>query len=318
MKGRKLCFFLGAFWLLVICTILSDSVERQMTVKVNVLETKIPRYDGDKLVMESYSAEILSNGDLYEAGAGSEWEVGLRAHIVPPEFYITEKDQVLLATNPGDGETILYRTKELFPGTLVQKIVPYQGKVGLYLTLSKEKEPQLFSMTGKEPYMENLQKEELGLLPEERLYSMTEMENFSRTFLLLGLLVAFLVGTLMIWIYSWKLSGNVKKNRIPLLVNGGVLSLLLLGIYKLAETIQMPSSLLPKENILDFGHYKETFGQILGALEQLQQVGNVEAGQILENFQQNLQLGCLVAVLGILLCCAFVIVETRIRKKCSL
>ena len=313
MKGRKLCFFLGAFWLLVICTILSDSVERQMTVKVQVLETQITMSEGE-LVLKPYPAEILSNGDLYEAGEGSEWETGLRAHVIPPEFYITEKDQVLLATNPGDGETILYRTKELFPGTLVQKAVPYQEKEGLYLTLSKEKKPQLFSMTGKEPYMENLQKEELGLLPEERLYSMTEMENFSKTFLLLGLLLALLVSTLLIWIYSWKLSGNGKKNRIPLLVNGGVLSLLLLGIYKLAETIQMPSSLLPKENILDFGHYKETFGQILGALEQLQQVGNAEAGQILESFQQNLQLGCLVTVLGILACCAFVIVGKFINR----
>lgn len=313
MKGRKLCFFMGAFWLLVICTILSDSVERQMTVKVQVLETQITMSEGE-LVLKPYSAEILSNGDLYEAGEGSEWETGLRAHVIPPEFYITEKDQVLLATNPRDGETILYRTKELFPGTLVQKAVPYQGKEGLYLTLSKEKKPQLFSMTGKEPYMENLQKEELGLLPEERLYSMTEMENLSRTFLLLGLLVVLLVSTLLIWIYSWKLSGNVKKNKILLLVNGGVLSLILLGIYKLAETIQMPSSLLPKENILDFGHYKETFGQILGALEQLQQVGNAEAGQILESFQQNLQLGCLVTVLGILACCAFVIVGKFINR----
>lgn len=304
---------MGAFWLLVICTILSDSVERQMTVKVQVLETQITMSEGE-LVLKPYSAEILSNGDLYEAGEGSEWETGLRAHVIPPEFYITEKDQVLLATNPGDGETILYRTKELFPGTLVQKAVPYQEKEGLYLTLSKEKKPQLFSMTGKEPYMENLQKEELGLLPEERLYSMTEMENLSRTFLLLGLLVVLLVSTLLIWIYSWKLSGNVKKNKILLLVNGGVLSLILLGIYKLAETIQMPSSLLPKENILDFGHYKETFGQILGALEQLQQVGNAEAGQILESFQQNLQLGCLVTVLGILACCAFVIVGKFINR----
>lgn len=314
MKGRKLCFFMGAFWLLVICTILSDSVERQMTVKVQVLETQITMSEGE-LVLKPYSAEILSNGDLYEAGEGSEWETGLRAHVIPPEFYITEKDQVLLATNPGDGETILYRTKELFPGTLVQKAVPYQEKEGLYLTLSKEKKPQLFSMTGKEPYMENLQKEELGLLPEERLYSMTEMENLSRTFLLLGLLVVLLVSTLLIWIYSWKLSGNVKKNKILLLVNGGVLSLILLGIYKLAETIQMPSSLLPKENILDFGHYKETFGQILGALEQLQQVGNVEAGQILENFQQNLQFGCLATILGILACCVFLTAESRIHKK---
>ena len=313
MKGRKLCFFMGAFWLLVICTILSDSVERQMTVKVQVLETQITMSEGE-LVLKPYSAEILSNGDLYEAGEGSEWETGLRAHVIPPEFYITEKDQVLLATNPGDGETILYRTKELFPGTLVQKAVPYQEKEGLYLTLSKEKKPQLFSMTGKEPYMENLQKEELGLLPEERLYSMTEMENLSRTFLLLGLLVVLLVSTLLIWIYSWKLSGNVKKNKILLLVNGGVLSLILLGIYKLAETIQKPSSMLPKENILDFGHYKETFGQILGALEQLQQVGNAEAGQILESFQQNLQLGCLVTVLGILACCAFVIVGKFINR----
>lgn len=318
MKGRKLYFFLGVFWVLVICTILSNSVERQMTVKVQVLETKITMYDGDKLDTKPYSAEILSNGDLYETGEGSEWETGLRAHVIPPEFYITEKDQVLLADNPGYGETILYRTKELCPGTLIQKTVPYQGKEGLYLALSKEKEPQLFSITGKEPYMENLQKEELGLLPEERLYSMTEMENFSKTFLLLGLLLVLLVNTLLIWIYSWKLSGNVKKNRIPLLVNSGVLSLLLLGIYKLTEAIQLPSSLLPRENILDFGHYGETFGKILNALCHLHLSGNVQAGEILNSFQQNLWLGCSVIILGIFLCVTFIIIENRIIKKNNL
>ena len=163
--------------------------------------------------------------------------------------------------------------------------------------------------------MENLQKEELGLLQKERLYSMTEMENFSKTFLLLGLLLALLVSGLLIWIYSWKLSSNVEKNRIPLLINGGVLTLLLLGIYKLAETIQLPSSLLPKENILDFKHYEETFGQILGALKQLQQVGNMEAAKFLEGFQKNLQFGCLASILGILVCFVFFITENIIHKK---
>lgn len=312
MKGRKICFFLGAFWLLIICTILSNSIERQMTVKVQVLEPT-PSISETEPIMESYSKEILNNGDLYEAIKGNEWELGLRAEIVPPEFYITEEKYILLS--PLMAETILYRTKELFPGAVVQKTMPYQGKESLYLTLSPEKEPHLFSMTGKEPYMENLQKEELGLFPEERLYSMSEMENFSKTFPFLGLLLTLLISTLLIWIYNWKLTGNVKKNRMPLLVNGGVLSLLLLGIYKLAETIQMSSSLLPKENILDFGHYKETFGQILGALEQLQQVGNMEAVKILEGFQQNLQLGCLVAILGVLICCIFIIAESKIYKK---
>lgn len=76
---------MGAFWLLVICTILSDSVERQMTVKVQVLEPQITMSEGE-LVLKPYPAEILSNGDLYEAGAGSEWEVGLRAISFPRNF----------------------------------------------------------------------------------------------------------------------------------------------------------------------------------------------------------------------------------------
>ena len=166
-------------------------------------------------------------------------------------------------------------------------------------------------MTGKEPYMENLQKEELGLLPEERLYSMTELENFSNMFLFLGLLLASLASTLFIWIYSWKLSKNVRKHKTPLLVNGGVLTLLLLGIYKLAAALQLSSSLLPKENILDLEHYRETFGSVLKALEKLQQMGNEEAEKILEMFQHNLHLGCLAAILGILGCCIFIIIETK-------
>ena len=267
--------------------------------------------------MQVYSSEILSGGNLYESVEGSEWESGFRAEIVPPELYITEGNEIMLSPEgAGLSEKILYRTKELFPGAVVQKIMPIQGKEGLYLTLSPKKEPQLSSMTGKEPYMENLQKEELGLLPEERLYSMTELENFSNMFLFLGLLLAALASTLFIWIYSWKLSKNVRKHKTPLLVNGGVLTLLLLGIYKLAAALQLSSSLLPKENILDLEHYRETFGFVLKALEKLQQMGNEEAEKILEMFQHNLHLGCLAAILGILGCCVYIISIKKI--KCNI
>lgn len=316
MKGRTICFFLGTFWLLLICTILSSSIERQMTVKVQVLEPT-PSMLEMNAPMQVYSSEILSGCNLYESVEGSEWESGFRAEIVPPELYITEGNEIMLSPEgAGLSEKILYRTKELFPGAVVQKIMPIQGKEGLYLTLSPKKEPQLSSMTGKEPYMENLQKEELGLLPEERLYSMTELENFSNMFLFLGLLLAALASTLFIWIYSWKLSKNVRKHKTPLLVNGGVLTLLLLGIYKLAAALQLSSSLLPKENILDLEHYRETFGFVLKALEKLQQMGNEEAEKILEMFQHNLHLGCLAAILGILGCCVYIISIKKI--KCNI
>ena len=316
MKGRTICFFLGTFWLLLICTILSSSIERQMTVKVQVLEPT-PSMLEMNAPMQVYSSEILSGGNLYESVEGSEWESGFRAEIVPPELYITEGNEIMLSPEgAGLSEKILYRTKELFPGAVVQKIMPIQGKEGLYLTLSPKKEPQLSSMTGKEPYMENLQKEELGLLPEERLYSMTELENFSNMFLFLGLLLASLASTLFIWIYSWKLSKNVRKHKTPLLVNGGVLTLLLLGIYKLAAALQLSSSLLPKENILDLEHYRETFGFVLKALEKLQQMGNEEAEKILEMFQHNLHLGCLAVILGILGCCVYIISIKKI--KCNI
>lgn len=316
MKGRTICFFLGTFWLLLICTILSSSIERQMTVKVQVLEPT-PSMLEMNAPMQVYSSEILSGGNLYESVEGSEWESGFRAEIVPPELYITEGNEIMLSPEgAGLSEKILYRTKELFPGAVVQKIMPIQGKEGLYLTLSPKKEPQLSSMTGKEPYMENLQKEELGLLPEERLYSMTELENFSNMFLFLGLLLASLASTLFIWIYSWKLSKNVRKHKTPLLVNGGVLTLLLLGIYKLAAALQLSSSLLPKENILDLEHYRETFGSVLKALEKLQQMGNEEAEKILEMFQHNLHLGCLAVILGILGCCVYIISIKKI--KCNI
>lgn len=317
MKGRTICFFLGTFWLLLICTILSSSIERQMTVKVQVLKPT-PSMLEMNAPMQVYSSEILSGGNLYESVEGSEWESGFRAEIVPPELYITEGNEIMLTPGSGMNGIILYRTKELFPGAVVQKTMPYVGKEGYYLILSSKEEPQFFSMMGKEPYMENLHKEELGLLPKERLYSMTELKNFSKMFLPLGILLVLLAGTLLLWIYSWKLTKDVRKHKTPLLVNGGVLTLLLLGIYKLTAALQLPSSLLPKENILDLEHYRETFGKILEALRHLQQSGNVQAGEIINNFQQNLWLGCSVIILGVFLCVIFIIIENRIRKKSNL
>ena len=139
MKGRTICFFLGTFWLLLICTILSSSIERQMTVKVQVLEPT-PSMLEMNAPMQVYSSEILSGGNLYESVEGSEWESGFRAEIVPPELYITEGNEIMLSPEgAGLSEKILYRTKELFPGAVVQKIMPIQGKEGLYLTLSPKK-----------------------------------------------------------------------------------------------------------------------------------------------------------------------------------
>ena len=307
MNGRKICSFWGVFWILIICTILSSNIQRQMTIKVKVLEPKLSMAEDS---MEAYSTEILCGGDLYEAVGGSEWEVGLRAKLVPPEFYITEEGQVRLFSNTGDSK-ILYRTKELYSGAVVQKTTTYQGKDGFYLIVSPEKEPKLLAIKEEEPFMENLQKVNLGLLPEERLYSMAELEKFSNSFILLGLLLSLVIVTLLICLYSWKLAGYVQENKKTLLVNNGMLSLILFGIYKSAYTIELPSSLLPRENIFDWLHYKTEFGEILNALELL---SSETAVSILKNFYHNLLLGVFVMIVVIVGGCVFICVEMYINN----
>ena len=104
---------------------------------------------------------------------------------------------------------------------------------------------------------------------------------------------------------------EVVNNALTLLVNNGMLSLILFGIYKSAYTIELPSSLLPRENIFDWLHYKTEFGEILNALELL---SSETAVSILKNFYHNLLLGVFVMIVVIVGGCVFICVEMYINN----
>lgn len=261
MRKKKLHVFFGIFAALIVCTILSTGIQRQMIVKVQMGN---PSDLSSGAELPTYSSNILSDGQLYEAKKSSQWSSGLQASVVQMEFYDAEEGKVILSTNIGTN-LILYRTKELAPGAIVEKTSVRAGEESQYLILAEGKEPELRLAAGKKPFMENLQKEEFGLSAEDKVYSIADIEQFYEQLPLIAALVVMLVLTLMTWIYGWKVRGK------RLLITYFVIGCLLFGMHQIVQVIELPSSLLPRTNIFEWSYYKMEWEEIMGAL---QNIGN--------------------------------------------
>lgn len=286
MKGKKIHFFFGIFAALLLCTILSDGIQKQMTVKVQV--SKSHDVAGETELIK-YSTAVLDAGALYEVEKSSQWEEGLRAREVPVEFYEVRGDEVIFSPNMGMDQ-ILYRTKSLFPGATVEKTSVYSRGEELYLLVYPDKSAELQVAQGKEPFMENLQKEELGLTSGERLYSITEVEQFFRQLPLLAILSIFLIAIALFWSYGWKMDGKMLQ-AIDLF-----LCIVIFGIYQIIRVIELPSSLLPRRMIFELAHYNKEFHIIFTALEQ---IGSEMSEAILKNLWHNIWIGGVIILLGV-------------------
>lgn len=302
MRKKKLHFFLGIFLVLILCTIFSESIQRQMTIQILVSKTSNLMNETELI---TYTKEILSDGKLYETEKGSQWDDRLRASVVPSEFYEIKEDELVLSPNIST-DLILYRTRELSPGTIVEKTSVRAVDEEMYLILMEEKEPELRIAEGKEPFMENLQKVELKLSSEGKIYSILEVEQFFEQFPLLAVLMLFMAMILALWLYGWKVGG--KGLLVVYLMIGG----LLWGVHWMIGVIELPSSLLPMENIFEWSHYKVEFGEILRALEQIESETSIE---ILKNLWHNIWIGEIVFLVGIGIFVVMIINMVRLTKK---
>ena len=84
-------------------------------------------------------------------------------------------------------------------------------------------------------------------------------------------------------------------NKLRALFWAGGCLLLWAGLWLVLGRIQLPSSLLPAENLLDFSHYRETFSQIAAGLKAFPQ--DAACAQTLEAITGNARL-CLGALAG--------------------
>lgn len=297
MKRGIICLFILLFWGLIICTLLSRSIEKQMTVQVTTImsASELPI---DSLFIDNAGIH------LYEVAMGNGWENGYRVQEVNPNEYQIENNHINLI-NTAEYGYIQYASKPITSGDLAQIVQQYRGKENVYLIINtskfeiltelqthisvteKSKKALMLSMLGTQPYMQEQVISILSLPNETSIYNLNDVNNFFKNIPLVALLLAIIIVFVIIWGHSCILSLNPYKNK-KFLIGNFIISIVLTVIFAwITRMIRLPSSLLPDKNIFNLKYYSDEFSEIF---ETLKDFSNVIARETIIIFKQNMLL----------------------------
>lgn len=307
MKKKVICILCFALFLLTACTMTSSKIEQEMLTQVvaNVVEQKqAGKYDihlpfeylyfEDKFV-DVYHINMLTDFtgcELFQVKEGTGWADGLRLQLVQEDEYMPDPVAGALAgfdetrgwvfvhyasRFPREGQKVeilesrdkaqeryLMIYPEQVPDVvwkLNDKVIAAQGSNALLLDVDNA--PQPFIRDRAEKQFREL------ITPGCQIYSIKTVEEFWRNLpLVVGVAVLFIAAAVL-WIQSMFLLKNDWENRWLLTANFLAGLGLLWGLWYLLGKIDLPSDLLPAENIFQWSHYNQEFTQILSALSEI-------------------------------------------------
>jgi hypothetical protein len=302
MKKKVFCAFLLITWVLVVCTILSGWIERQMTAKVTRVfaNSKSLELPADSLIWEENGVH------LYKIEEGTGWSYGTRAASVAENEYMLANG-TLRVQNWANYNFIHYSSKTIADGDLIEVQTTTPGEEGSYLVLSDGNEAQLVSLTLDEPFMEAQAKSALSM-QQGKVYSLTEVRKFLENLPLLALLLVFLIVPVILWGYSCANLRKFSGNKRPLFINGTISFLMTGGIVWLGNRIALPSSLLPDNNIFQLSHYRQEFSAIF---QNLAAFTDPAVSEVTRAATQNLWYSGGILLLGVVFTVVVVLLERR-------
>lgn len=281
MKKKALCIFILVFWLVGACTFLSLKVEKQMVPQVATVE--LNGFGSDSL-----PADCLMMGEnglaLYSLYEGTGWEAGVRVQEAGGGWQL---DGDKLKLENGWGTYVQYSSKPLKSGELVDEVRGGRPEPDYWLAalpsgagapdlsglpdgveiVEQSESAVLLSVEGvAAPFMEARAKSLIPGLYQAKVYSFGAMSQFLDNFAGLGTLLFLFTAALALWVWSCVLTRKARQNRAALLVNLA-LGLALLACVPLAlGAVDLPSSLLPRLHITDFGYYAQEMKEFFGSL----------------------------------------------------
>ncbi len=334
MKKKALLIFTLIFWMVAACTFLSMKVEEEMIPQVTSMEPdRGAGWDKDPTLPADCIIEDENGQHVYSIYEGTGWEAGTRAAEVSGWFQM--EDKIMLGNAWGD--FVQYSSKPLREGELLE-VIRGGDKVedrwlavfpqGLELELNwdgaelpkgvsveewNQNAVQLHVDDDLAPFMQGRAKSRVPNLAGATVYSFNDMYQLLDNFTGFGLLLGILTLVLVLWICSCVFSKRARRNRLVLCVNLALGLLLLVCVPLVLDSIDLPSSLLPRERITDFGAIAGAMDQFFGALKgfapQAEAAGGLsaalpdsEAGQAIIMAQNDVLVRpVLYAVLGALL-----------------
>lgn len=309
MKRKSFCAFGLVFWLIAFSTIFSFGVERWMTPVVVAVGT-----DMRGLIPLDCLQWEEDGPHLYQIEEGSNWSSGTRAAEVPPDSYQVMENGV----HPTYGyglKFVQYSTKLILEGGLV---TTESGKMGpgpdVWLIVPQDGgAPSLRPVeSAVRPFMEGRLKQELEA---EKIYSLFETQEFFSALVPLAVVPAGVLFCLILWVAICFLAKAPRQNRKKIFLNAGMMAVFLAALPLLCSLIRLPSSLLPRANLLDFPHYQAEFSEIFTALAAFAENGDGTAQALLRHAPSMLWAAAGVLLAGLVLGGCAALLELRRPKR---
>ena len=332
MKRKVLWVSSLAVWFLIFSTFFSLRVERWMTpIVTECVPTSSQSSTGARLSLDCLFPDEEGLPVLYQTYEGLGWDAGLRVKQASPLYTVME-DSIAAG---GVDRVVQYASKEFTAGERVTVTDLKATREDLYLAVCPtgvrlredlpenievlaQTENALLARAGQAPQI-FMPKQATGELfqrypftmPDERVYSLADVDSFFSALPLAALLPGMMVFVLLLWGGSFSFLKDVKNNRVRLLLNGCFMAATLLVLPLLLHFLQFPSSLLPKSSIVEGSHYMREFTEILSSLSHFAAAGVTEAQASLSHAHTMLWVSLGVILLPALLAAAVLVLERR-------
>lgn len=331
MKKNVLCVFSLLLYILVACTLVSQKIETEMTTLAEVREVDFTKFSGKNVeiswvVLFEGPGDAAYNFYLYEVVDGTGWESGLRLQEIPrSNWTLTLPDGIVRMPVDRDYRLVKSASRNPLFGDRVEILKIKLGNDRYLAIYTKELTNELSLPSSAEvaaqssnalllnmtnvstPFLEHRARGmSVTMDTATRIFSLTDVAQFLENIPPVTLLFTVLLIPFLIWLYSCLLVRDYWENRIFLFVNAGMVVALLCFAVWLMKRIDLPASMLPDSNILQFDYYSNELTMIFNALHELGDAAPDITGMADEVRQSALEY----AAKGALSALAVILIET--------
>lgn len=322
MKKRTAWAFLLIFWLLLFSTIFALRVERLMMP--SVVTTSVT--SGATVPIDCIFYNENGEAVLYQTYEGTDWEEGMRVSVVPSDRYTVSDGQIQInSVNP----IVRYSSKLPRSGEAVNTVNSRLKRDDTFLVVGsfnlKENLPENYTIVGQNSNAVLISAEKVpqtfmakqaaGELLEDssnaKIYSLADVQIFCSGLIVLSVIFGIVPGVFILWSGCGFMLKSLKKSRFALVVNGSIAAAGLIVIAVLLQILDLPSSLLPQDSIVDISHYISEFAEIFAALKSLS--SSVPAMEVLTQLQTTLW-GAAAALIAPMIL-AEIIIAVQIKRQ---
>lgn len=302
MKRRIYGACAFVFYLLAVCLALSGKIDNEMSTEVVIRPVEVTeRYTDGIYILSPYCIYIVQDSTntgyfaVYELVEGSDWQQGLRIADVPrSQFSIytsngsdyaeftTTRSRTLVqdaSRQPGEGQQAVIIEQStaadqyliVYPNVVPEYVDPAEGYT---LAAKGESSTLLNAAESPTPFLEEQAHETLYriLTADAQIFSVRDIVTFFWCLPWAALAGVLLLLTLPLWGWIFLLLGSPGQLRRVLLAAVAIGALVGAAMLALGQ-FDLPSSLMPTDNIFSLSYYRQEFEMIFDALRQVDPSG---------------------------------------------